>query len=46
MRATDLKTGQEVWSHDTGGRILSSPCVVGGWIWIGNATGTFFAFGP
>ena len=32
--------------HALGGRCISTPCVVGGCIYIGDAAGTFYCFGP
>ena len=35
-----------VWRYHLGGRCISTPCIVDGHIYIGNASGTFFCFGP
>jgi len=29
---------------DTGERVLSTPCIVDGWLYIGGSCGRFFAF--
>jgi outer membrane protein assembly factor BamB len=42
----DAASGREIWRQRVDGRIISSPCIVDGYIWIGTATGWFYCFGP
>ena len=42
----DATSGKLVWRYDLGGACVSTACIVDGYIYIGNATGTFFCFGP
>lgn len=42
----DSTSGKLVWRYDLGGACVSTACIVDGYIYIGNATGTFFCFGP
>ena len=42
----DAKTGKEISHNKVSGRIISSPCVVDGHVWVGTATGWFYCFGP
>ncbi|NQW62026.1 MAG: PQQ-binding-like beta-propeller repeat protein, partial [Deltaproteobacteria bacterium] len=34
----------QLWNYDTGERVLSTPCIVDGWVYIGGSCGRFFAF--
>ncbi|MCP4780666.1 MAG: PQQ-like beta-propeller repeat protein [Hyphomicrobium sp.] len=42
----DAASGDEIWRQRLDGRVISSPCIVGGYLWIGTATGWFYCFGP
>jgi adenine deaminase len=44
IRIIDAMTGAQLWNYDTGERVLSTPCIVDGWIYIGGSCGRFFAF--
>ncbi len=35
-----------IWSHSVGRRVISSPAIAGGCVYIGNDRGTLFCFGP
>ena len=44
LYCVDTQSGREIWRVQADGRIISSPCVVGGKIWVGTATGYFYWF--
>ncbi len=35
-----------LWSHSVGRRVVCSPAIAGGCVYIGNDRGTLFCFGP
>ena len=39
LHMLDADTGQVAWRYDLGGACVSTPCIVDGYIYIGNATG-------
>ena len=45
LYCVDAQSGGKIWRVRADGRIISSPCIVGGYIWVGTATG-YFCFGP
>jgi outer membrane protein assembly factor BamB len=44
VRIIDAMTGAQLWNYDTGERVLSTPCILDGWVYIGGSCGRFFAF--
>ena len=45
LYCVDAQSGCQIWRVKADGRIISSPCIVGGKIWVGTATGYFYCFG-
>lgn len=44
VRAIDAATGEEIWSHRTGGLVFSSPLLVDGGLYVGSGDGRVYAF--
>jgi outer membrane protein assembly factor BamB len=43
--ALNAKTGQKLWSYATGNRVVSSPAVAKGMVYVGSQDDKVYAFG-